>query len=1067
MAKKLNKNMVIGLSLLGFAAMIALSAVMIWMLQKRDPQHYAERAEVYRQKGEWAQAQVFYSKAWLLSSDVEYLIKQGEMFLNQGVVDKALGSWQEAISADPEAREAHVKLLNLRLKLCQLYGQVGNWLALQEAAEGMLETAPEDALAHYAHGLALFNLRSQHESYITEGLAEMEKAIELDPAAVDYQIDLARCYGDRAALARRDNDPAAAAGWQQQQGELLEGLVERFATPGPDASKVRIEYADYLSRQGESEAAERHYQEAVTLAGDDVEAAVRARRYYGGDLMRQWAAARQAEAGDQVEDPLLARAKEQFETCIEADPEAYEAYLQLAQLYRYSGKYEDARRVCDVRLARGLFRLGIEAPLHRVYTANLMLLASDACLAQAERSEDQALRSVLLAQAQQYVDDARTELPDSADVLFKAGTVKWLMGEDREALELLRQADEGYRKRGGVNWQHKVALARAHLRLNEPGAAVKLLEEQESAARQLRATDLAFWTTYAQALSETNQHERAGAIADYVLRLDPENAAARNVKVLALYRQGRDQEVEPVATTEGSGRVKLRLEIEQAFNAEDNERALELLNQGLRDNAADASLVTALVRLLLDLDRAEEAQAAVARALALKPDDRQLKSLEVLTRSDLSAEERQQALLALTEEEDDEFQRALQVSVFHYGAKNYEEALEWARRAEEHLVAQDTPAARAATSAQHRALLTRRMLMAALLDNEEERKAVVESATKYDVDGAQGASFLGQYHMYREEPEQAIQAFSLAVERQPTDARSLTYLGKCYESVKRTDDARACYERALEINPNDGLAWKGLAGLAADRNDQKEYDRCLERAKEIMPGDPWVRSALAVEKDQQDPVQALARRQRELQQQEENLTRATQQDAARQLPPGEHSDMWRHAERELVDNLKRIADLYESRRDYDKADEVCTRLRNMRPDDSQLVLDICGYYQRTGRAHKSLALAQEYIDSRESPEARAEAHIVMAVHYIEDNNLTMVESTLLAAADEAETFEVCRSLADFYFRLNDPPKRCCGLTRRSSRARRSTPRGCWRPCPIGSAASCTAISTTWGLRASA
>lgn len=1022
MAKKLNKNMVIGLSLLCFVAMIGLSVVMIWMLQKRDPRHYADRAEEYRRRAEWDQARVFYNKAWLISSDVQYLIKRGEMFLNLGVAPKALASWQEAISADPESREAHVQYVQLMLKLCRLYGGVNYWLSLQEASEGMLETVPDDAFARHAHGLALFNLRSQQESYINDGMAEIEKAIEFDPTAVDYPIDLAECYRMRAALSRRDNDPAAAASWQQQRRELLEGLLERFSTPGPEASKLRIEYAGYLSEQEDYDAAERYYEEAVTLAGDDVETAARARRFHGAALMRRWLTARQAGAAPEVVDPLFAQTRELFETCIETTPEAYEAYSLLAQLYRITGQFEEARRVCDVRLARGLSRLGIEAALNRYNTVSLMLAACDACVLQAERSEDETQRAQLLANAQQYIDDARKELPDIPDVLFKAGTVKWALGEDREALELLRQADEGYRTLGRVNWMHKVALARAHLRLNEPGSALKLMAELETSARQSRPTDVLFWTVYAQALSNTNNHERAATIADYVLKLDPENVGARNIKVLSYYRQGRDREADAVANTEGSERMRLRLEIEQALNAEDKERALELLAQVLRDDAADIQFVSATVQILLTLNRVDEAREVVERAQALKPEDRQLKSLAILAHGDLGDDERLQAMLDLAQEEEDAFKQAWQKSNICYGAKKMEDALEWVNRAEQHLINQDTPAARTATSAQHRVLLTRKMLIAALLDNENERKATVESATQHDVDGAQGASFLGQYHMFREEPEQAIQAFNLAVERQPTDARSLTYLGKCYESVKRTDDARACYERALEVNPNEGLAWKGLAVLAAESKDSTEYQRCLKEAKKLLPRDPWILEEIGADNDRKDPVQALTRRARQLQQQEEELAQAAQEDAARNLPAGEHSDRWRRAERQLTENLGRIADLHESSRNYDKADQVYARLREMHPDDTQLVMTVSSYYVRTGRAHKSLALVRQNIEAQKTPEQRAKAHIPMAVHYMNEGNMAMVEATLLAAADEAETFEVCRSLADVYFRANAPGK---------------------------------------------
>ncbi|HNQ21830.1 MAG TPA: tetratricopeptide repeat protein [Phycisphaerae bacterium] len=1025
MAKKLNKNLVVGLSLAAFALMIGLSLLMIMQLRHRDPEHFVDMAEKQRSGGNWEQAAVFYHRAWSLSGDAAYLVHAGQMLLNANQVPRAVGAWQEAVSAAPGLLEAHTKLVQLLLDTAQFYQSLDAWQGLQTAAEKMLEVAAEDAFAHRALGLALFALQGEQPDNAARGLAELEKAVELEPGKADYAIDLARCYGVREMQARRD-DPATAAEWDTKRRQLLEGLCARLLEPSVDAAAARGALAEYLAGQGQEEEAERLLREGIELAGDDVTVRGQARLRYATFLAQRWVGARNDAARKELAERALAEAQQLLRLTIEEDPDTFPAYQQLASIYMLAGQYEEARKVCDARIGRGFSRLGLAAARNRSATVGLMLTASRACVALASSTEDLRVREEMVRAAQTYVDDARAEHPDHPAILTQAGKVKWMMGLDREALELLRRADDQYRSQGRIDWDHKLALARAHYRLSEPGEALRVLEPLARDAA-VAATDVNFWVLYAEALYETGNTQRASQAVDHALALQPDNEIARRLRGVLYGEAGQMPQAQAaVAGLPDAERVLSGVQAVQLDAQQDADGMVQLLTNAFQKDPTDTRIVSTLVRLLLSLEQREQARAVVEQALTARPGDKDLAKLEVVTRTDQSADERDQALLGLLDQEEDGFRRAWDRALFHYSKDDLPQALQQINEAERHLVARDTPAAQVATRAEYRQLLTRKLLIAARLDDAGAYREVVEAAATHDVDGAGGKSFLGQYHMFREEADLAVQALSEAIRRQPTDARTHTYLGRCYESLNRTDEARAAYERALDINPREGLAWKGLALLAARRQDVPEFERCLDKARQLLPNDEWIRNQVLAQQDRESPEDAVTRRERQLAAQEAEWAKLQRDEpAAPPTTPGtqaERSERWKRAQGDLVETLLRLARLYEQVRDLEKADARYARLRELLPNDQDLVISISKYYLRTNRPEKSLELVQQNVESRRTPAERANAHIIVAAHYVETKNPGMVEATLLAAADEQETFEVTRSLADFYLRRNQPAK---------------------------------------------
>ena len=1020
MAKKLNKNVVVVLTLVSFALMIGAAALMLMTLRDRDPQTLVDKAELLRSQGRLEDAATYYYRAWLAGDNPAHLVEVGQMLFEQGDVVRAVNAWSQAVSADSGLIVGHQKLVDFRLQMASMVRSIDSWAALKDAAEDMLQADPESAFAGHALGVALFALRSQNPLYLEQAQEKLEAAAAAEPGEAEYTVDVGELYGVRGELARQKGDSAEADQWDIRQREVLEAMRARLTEPGKSACQARVALADYFTGRGLPDQAEPLFGEALGLTGDQLDVRTEVRVRYAGFLFRQWITQDQTAQASESGQQLFARAVDLLKAAIDEDPESFSPYLQLAHLYLTSDRLDEALATCEARLQMGLSRKGIEAQLRRGQMVNLMVLASRTCVAQAAALEDVHQREPLLERAQQFVDDARAELPDSPAVLSQAGKVKWMMGKDREALELLREADEQNKARGGrIDWDQKLALARVHRRLSEPGAGLQVLDEVADRALVMLPNEPSFWVLYAQLLFEAGRMERAGRIADYALEIAPNNTEAKTVKARVLASLGRVEEAEQAAVGLADEQPIVVGGKLQALDSEDTDTAIEDLMAGYRADPDNRTLLTSLVNTLLSVERYDEAKQIMQEALERSPDDRGLRRMEVVTRVDESRDERNAAMEEIIREEEDAFTRAWDLAVFYYGNEELGKALEASNEAERHLVAKDTPASQIASNQQYRNLLTRKLLIAARLDNEQAFQEVIDSAAAHDVDGAGGKEYLGQYHMFKEEAELAVQAFNEALDRQPTNARILTYLGRCYESLNRLEDARSCYQRALDSNPKEGLAHKGLAVLASREHDREEYEQHLDLARRYLPGDKWVRDQVQRLKDQDDPAQALENRQRQMEYLQENYDRARSAEPPDAEQP---SDRLVRTERELYENILQTARLQQKLGQLDAADASYQQLLALRPNDQDLVVQISRYYLQTNRPERSLQFAQQNINRQKTPEERANAHIILASHYVRTDNPGMVEATLLAAADVKETFEVTRSLADYYLRLGQPRK---------------------------------------------
>jgi tetratricopeptide (TPR) repeat protein len=985
--KRLNRKLIIGLTLLVFAGIVLLSVVMLNQLRQRDPQFFADLAEQARAGGEWEQAAILYKKAWERGRNAGYLVELGEVLLASGDVQNAMAAWSQALVTNPNLAEAHRRRVDLLLERCRLSGRVRDWEQLEDAADDMLAidaelTDADRAFVRFAKGVALTNSAELADSRLADGLAELEAAVDLAPDEVDYPLELASLYFREKMVEKGES--------------TMQRLLAEYDEPSASASKVRWTYAQHLASEQKFDEAEGHFEAGLALAPEG-EARREAKLAYAGFLSHRWArAVRQGGALERA-DELFHRAETTLRECVDGAPDSYRPYLQLASLYNAAARNDDVLEVCKERLDLGLERKGVHAPRDRMDTFSLQILASDACVAKAvqgsERGYD-AERDKWLDEAQQYARQAEGESPNHPRVLSQLGRIKVARGELRAAIPDLRAAHEGYKSFGTMNWDNLVTLARLHVQLNEPGAARELMESVLDQARRQRLTNPVFWLLYGRTLVQTNELDRALAIADRVLLADPDHGDAKRLKAAVMERQGKSAEAGRLfEESTGDHAAAVILAAREASLEGDSEAAVELLKTALVGEGSEPRLVAALANELVNAGRRDEARQAVSEALALSPEDSGLKRMSLFFREDLSERERQAAMLALIESEPDAYKRSLDRVSYLVSQEDSQGTLAAIDDALAHVVAKDTPLARNAGLAQHRALLRAKVRMAAGVDDTAALAAARDAAVRHNVDGVGGKTIIGLYHMARKEYEPAITAFRQALEAQPTDAWTLTQLGQVLQLLGRHDEARESYERALEINPDDALAHKGLAWLAKLEDRPGDFEAHLDVCARVMPSDPWVQQELLARQERTDPAAAIARREALLAEDPDDLA-----------------------------NLQQLAGLCELTGQQAQADAHYLRLLELGPDRRQVTAQVAGYFRRTNRPERALALLRDLAAKMPTSRERADAKILVAAHLLEVGGKDEAEATLLAAAAESETLSVTRSLAEFYWREAQRPE---------------------------------------------
>jgi tetratricopeptide (TPR) repeat protein len=1005
MAKKLNKNLVLGLAVLGFVITTAAGVAMVKFLQQTDPTEFAARADEFAESDaseDWMRAYQYYSRAFRASNDPHYLVRGADMLRKMGKEDDALRQYNTAVVLVPDLLDAQESILDLRLDLARMAGSATSpWMEVKATCEAVLDLDGQEnhPRALYGMGAALLALRELSPENEVRGVEFLHRAIEAEPSAVEPARRLAQYF----YAAQRDTEA----------GELIEKLAAANVTPGEDAAEAYALLANHCTRTGDFGRAAEMFAKAQSMAGEDKTVQARVHTYAGNFWKRRWSIL-EAQTGD--DRPSQAEIDEARDSAIAAadlaiatDPQVFDGYFLRAELYRLADDVDNAIAVMQKRLELPFERTGFQSILTRWNRYILLIALADLHIAQAAseaRGSEQMER--LTRQARMYIEDAMGEFHERPEASHSRGKVAYVEGAYSEAVTWFERSDD----QGGGNPVNLHYLSLARMRMGQLGGALEAIER----AAAMPDASAAVLATYAQVLQRVDRPRDAISAAEVALSLDPNNAEAQMARAAAYEALGETSRVADVLKQIPTDRLDITVAKARFMASQgQSQEAIELLLGALERKPAEPQLVAAAAQVYSSMNRQSDARALIDAALTTRPDDFDLR-LSKLQYSDLDDAKRREAYQELITTLPDEYDRVVRLAAVYAEDKDEQRVQQQLETAKNLIFKQATPAARLAGEPALRTIVDRLIeLYTRVKDFEALDKLVAEAGTWNNgagLDGAEGKSYRGRRILidaylaaqnaaeagqkddqaaakrWNEQAQksyrEAIDALQLALDKFPTSGETYAQLGEAFLQTGRMAEARAAMEKANDLLPRNPVVLKRLTLICRRLGDEDAYRRLLGQCKHIIPDDPWVAEQLLIAEEEANPREGIARR--------EELRASNPQD---------------------LQNLASLARLYHTVGDTGKAEECASAIIAV-DEAGEFVAQTAALLRSIGKHESALSLLEQHL--REAPnERKAEAQLLIADHYAAVAD-PRTDNAFLAAADIEANETVCLAIGQHFLR---------------------------------------------------
>jgi tetratricopeptide (TPR) repeat protein len=270
-------------------------------------------------------------------------------------VDRSISEYKKAIAADPAS-------LFLRVELAELYWRVSRVQDAIKEVHEVLQINPNQVAAHrllghiYLESLGGGQSTAATHEILQKTIAEYEVVARLDPTDSESTLMLGRLYKvnnepqkAEAVFKKvlKDNPDSRAVlvnltqlyfdqGDYKQIISLLQGIPENRLDPA-----ILYLLGNSYTQTHDFDKAEETFQKALSRDPDSEDV----RRAYAEALMAHG---------------KMAKAREQLQAIIKANPQDTATYLRLAQLDRQTGRFDDARQ--DLQRARSIAPDNLEIP---------------------------------------------------------------------------------------------------------------------------------------------------------------------------------------------------------------------------------------------------------------------------------------------------------------------------------------------------------------------------------------------------------------------------------------------------------------------------------------------------------------------------------------------------------------------------------------------------------------------------------------------------------------------------------------------------------------------------------
>ncbi len=499
MAKRLNKQMVLILTIASMVLTTVAMVVVIMNLPQKDPRPLAREAEVLAQEGKYDEAVKKYQGAARRAKAIkdmdlyaEYMNLAGETALKGGSATDARRCWADVMLNDPKNEAAQQHTVSLFLEFANHAGVP--WNILQEEAQKLVDINPGNATGLHALGLALVQQRAADPANGDAGEKNLLAAMEIDRSNPDYSDRLARYYleidrvkpgfdglkaagevYDRLVQAAeaglsgegpaattgpetttqpagvaREKSPETVAKAYLLRGRFFLFKAERLENEASRAPAAQVSTLKTQATEAQAKALA-DLQKAVDTAPDSADALVGLARYW---LSRQPAAENEQERQKEL-DSFRARAKDCYGKAIRSTPETFEAYQGLARIYVAEKQPEKAVALLRTRLDRGYDRrhyladidtlrmMNLREDCFRTNMNRLVALPQQPLTAEERNKARQTIMDELVELYNQTVaDTAAGEQHPMA--LFMKGRLLMMEGNVNGAISKLEQAEKAF-----------------------------------------------------------------------------------------------------------------------------------------------------------------------------------------------------------------------------------------------------------------------------------------------------------------------------------------------------------------------------------------------------------------------------------------------------------------------------------------------------------------------------------------------------------------------------------------------------------------------------------------------
>ena len=939
--KKLNPRAVILLCVVGGAILIggglfAMKKTGLFnKLFPRDPKPHLEAADAAYNERNWQEAIRYYNKAIAAQqdhgdTDAETLYKRGMAALAHvtGSSDltraQATSYWQlgiasieEAVAIDPEHLGARRKLADIRRTQSLLSRDSDLYIKEANKLLELLEDGPEKAQVYFYRGQARERQIPANRGYADDALADYEAAILLAPDNLDYWVG-----GKVRLLVYLGQE-------EERRYEEAEACILEAIAANPDQAQGYSEYANLLIlRERRSDALEQ-INLAIDVEPDNPTGHMALGRYY-------------------VTEQHFEEALEAFETAEAIDPSSYQIYfykaIVLRRLYRAEEATEAQQKCVDV-LDQALSEDAIAdmdgeelGELKKAQFGSLLALADGLLdgLSVVELTAEE--REGRLENVRQIIERTNEIFDPKAPVAQRLkilGRLALLDGDRKYAVNLLRQAYDLYKENASFDPTVSRLLMDLYVGFQQWGEAERILKEYDRDPR-LASPETAI------AMAKIHRHYREFKQGirpmDDVLADDPDNQAARSLRTDLYIRSGDLDRLPEGSEASTQLVVLLAVQAERKWLDGFREEATAMLEDLHRRVPDNLFVLQRLMMIYVKLDRIDEARALAQAALAGDPDNERLQQQAYILNLSTDAE-RLQARLAMAEDIEDPYQRALEKAQVYLLQDDPDQYFHWQQEAV--AIAPDRVRSGAISQLLETALSHQKL---DIVDQ------CLAWAKEQDLDGLGGRYYEAYVLSARGEFDGAISILEDIVRDDPLHLFAKLLLGQCHFNKGNWTDARHQFEAVYTADRGNAQAPVQMIRVCLATGDRDGWRMWVERAYEISPNDPFVRSNyLEVKADLSDPEILIEERER----------------LAQQFPDD-------------IVNLRPLAKLYEETGRLMDAERVHRDIIRVYPDKIYAVGLLINFYDRTDQTTKIDPIITGLLEMSQTPQEKIAVHVLHA-----------------------------------------------------------------------------------------